>query len=333
MLIIAELSGNHNGSLERALKLIDAAADAGANAVKFQTYTADTMTLDLPDGDFKITDPKSLWYGRSLYQLYQDASTPWEWHKPLLDRCHERGIVGFSSPFDESAVDFLESLNVPYYKVASFEIVDLPLIHYIAKTKKPIIISTGLASLEEIQEAVDAAKGCQKITLLKCSSTYPASAADCNLMTIPDMKRRFGVTVGLSDHTLGIGVAIASVALGAEVIEKHITLSRDDGGVDSAFSLEPDEFRMMVNEIKKAKEALGQVSYTLSKREQESLQFRRSLYIVADIQAGDYLTKEHIGRIRPGFGAAPKHFVTVLGKRVLRDMKRGDRLCLENVEL
>lgn len=331
MLIIAEISANHDGSLEKALQLVDAAADAGANAVKFQTYTADTMTIDHDSGDFVINDPKSLWNGSKLYDLYKRGSTPWEWHAPLFARAQQRGLLSFSSPFDESAVDFLESLDVPCYKVASFEIVDLPLIRYIARTKKPIIISTGLATLEEIEDAVNAAAGCE-VTLLKCSSTYPASAGDCNLKTIADLKERFQTKVGLSDHTLGIGVACASVALGAEVIEKHLTLRRSDGGVDAAFSLEPAEFRQMVDEIHRAKQALGSVSYARSSKEQESLQFRRSLYIVEDISAGEVLTAKHIRRIRPGFGAPPKHLGEMIGKKVKQSMQRGERLCPKHIE-
>lgn len=324
--IIAEMSGNHNHSLERALEIVDAAADAEVDALKIQTYTADTITIDKSDGEFFIADPKSLWKGESLYSLYQKAYTPWEWHKPIFDRCKEKGIIGFSTPFDFTAVDFLEDLNVPFYKIASFENVDIPLISKIAKTGKPIIASTGMASLAELSELVETAKtnGCNDLTLLKCTSSYPATPAGSNLATIPHMKALFDCTVGLSDHTLGIGVAVASIAFGAMVIEKHFTLSRAEGGVDAAFSLEPQEMKELVKEVKVAYEAIGSVHYGLTS--QESTKLRRSLYIVEDMKAGDIITKENMRSIRPGLGLAPKYYDILLGKKVKCDVKRGTAL-------
>lgn len=284
--IIAEMSGNHNQSLERALEIVEAAAKAGAHALKIQTYTADTMTIDHEEGEFFIDDPNSLWQGKSLYKLYQEAYTPWEWHKAIFERCNELGMIGFSTPFDESSVDFLESLDVPVYKIASFENIDLPLIRRVARTGKPIIISTGMASIAELDEAVRAAReeGCKHLVLLKCTSTYPASPENTNILTIPHMRELFNVEVGLSDHTMGVGVAVASVALGATVIEKHFTLSRADGGVDSAFSLEPQEFESLVVESKRAWQSLGKVRYGPTEKEKNSLVFRRSLYVVEAIK-------------------------------------------------
>lgn len=324
--IIAEMSGNHNHSLERALEIVDAAADAGADALKIQTYTADTITIDKSDGEFFIADPNSLWKGESLYSLYQKAYTPWEWHKPIFDRCKEKGIIGFSTPFDFTAVDFLEGLDVPFYKIASFENVDIPLIRKVAQTGKPIIASTGMASLAELSELVETAKanGCNDITLLKCTSSYPATPAGSNLATIPHMKALFDCTVGLSDHTLGIGVAVASIAFGAMVIEKHFTLSRAEGGVDAAFSLEPQEMKQLVREVNAAYEAIGTVHYGLTS--QESTKFRRSLYIVEDMKAGDVITKENMRSIRPGLGLPPKYYDILLGKKVKCDVKRGTAL-------
>lgn len=324
--IIAEMSGNHNHSLERALEIVDAAADAGADALKIQTYTADTITIDKSDGEFFIADPNSLWKGESLYSLYQKAYTPWEWHKPIFDRCKEKGIIGFSTPFDFTAVDFLEGLDVPFYKIASFENVDIPLIRKVAQTGKPIIASTGMASLAELSELVETAKanGCNDITLLKCTSSYPATPAGSNLATIPHMKALFDCTVGLSDHTLGIGVAVASIAFGAMVIEKHFTLSRAEGGVDAAFSLEPQEMKQLVREVNAAYEAIGTVHYGLTS--QESTKFRRSLYIVEDMKAGDVITKENMRSIRPGLGLQPKYYDILLGKKVKCDVKRGTAL-------
>jgi N-acetylneuraminate synthase len=327
-LIIAEMSGNHNQSLERALEIVDAAAVAGAHALKIQTYTADTMTLDLSEGEFFISDEKSLWQGKSLHKLYQEAHTPWDWHKALFDRCRQRGMVGFSTPFDATAVDFLESMQVPCYKIASFENTDIPLIRRVAATGKPMIISTGMASEQELGEAVDAARaaGCRDLVLLKCTSSYPASPQDSNVMTIPHMRERFGCNVGLSDHTMGIGVAVASVSLGAAVIEKHFTLRRADGGVDSAFSLEPAEMQALVTETARAFQALGGVSYGPSAAERNSLGFRRSLYVVLDMKAGDVLTRDSVRAIRPGAGLPPKHMDEVIGRRLASDVRKGTPL-------
>ncbi|AEB99044.1 pseudaminic acid synthase [Selenomonas sputigena] len=323
--IIAEMSGNHNQSLERALAIVDAAAAAGVDAVKIQTYTADTMTLDIAAGEFFIADQESLWKGESLYRLYEKAHTPWEWHKTIFDRCREHGIMGFSTPFDDSSVDFLEELDVPCYKIASFENVDLPLIRKVARTGKPMIASTGMTTVSELEDLVRVARenGCRDLTLLKCTSSYPASAEGTNLRTIPHMRELFNCGVGLSDHTLGIGVAVASIALGASVIEKHFTLSRADGGVDAAFSLEPDEMAQLVRECRAAALAMGEVRYEIAEQEKKSLRFRRSLYIVEDMKAGDAITEENVRRIRPGHGLSPKYNGMILGKRINRDVKRG----------
>lgn len=323
--VIAEMSGNHNQSLERALALVDAAADAGAHALKLQIYTADTMTLDIREGEFFISDPKSLWKGRSLYELYQEAYTPWEWHKPIFDRCREKGIIGFSTPFDATAVDFLEELNVPCYKIASFENTDIPLIKKVAKTGKPIIISTGMASVEELDLTVKTARenGCNDIVLLKCTSSYPSSLENTNLLTIPHLRELFDVEVGLSDHTMGVGAACASIAMGASVIEKHFTLCRADGGVDSAFSMEPHEMKLLVTETKQAWQALGQVTYGVTEAEKKSLVFRRSLYVSKDIKSGETLTPENLRTIRPGYGLPPKYYEILLGKKVGCNVKRG----------
>lgn len=329
--IIAEMSGNHNQSLERALEIVDAAAKAGAHALKIQTYTADTMTINAAEGVFSIRDSGSLWNGQTLYDLYKQAYTPWEWHKPIFERCREHGMIGFSTPFDETAVDLLESLNVPLYKVASFENIDLPLIRKIASTGKPMIVSTGMASLSELDETVRTARaaGCENIVLLKCTSTYPATPENTNLLTIPHMRELFDIQVGLSDHTMGIGAAVAAVALGATVIEKHFTLSRADGGVDSAFSMEPAELQSLVVESKRAWEALGRVYYGPTEKEKASMQYRRTIYAVQDIAAGQPLTKENIRCIRPGKGLSPKYYDIVLGKKVNRDLKRGTPLSWE----
>ncbi|MCM3654509.1 pseudaminic acid synthase [Metabacillus litoralis] len=323
--IIAEMSGNHNQSLERALEIVEAAANAGAHALKLQTYTADTMTLDLSQGDFYISSSSSLWKDRSLYNLYQQAYTPWEWHKPIFDRCEELGIIGFSSPFDESAVEFLESLNVPCYKIASFENTDLSLIRIVAKTGKPMIISTGMASIAEIDETIRTVResGCKDIILLKCTSSYPASPENTNINTIPNMKDLYKCLVGLSDHTFGTGVAVASVALGATIIEKHFTLSRADGGVDSVFSMEPKEMESLVIETKRAWQSLGKVTYGPTANEKSSLKYRRSLYVVEDMKAGEVFTKENLRAIRPGYGLPPKYYDILLGKKVIKDIKRG----------
>lgn len=323
--IIAEMSGNHNQSLERALAIVEAAAKAGADAIKLQTYTADTMTLDLNEGEFFIADKDSLWKGESLYHLYEKAYTPWEWHEAIFKRCKELGIMGFSTPFDATAVDFLEKMDVPCYKIASFENIDLPLIKKVAQTGKPIIASTGMASVAELDDLVRIARenGCTDLTLLKCTSSYPATPEGTNLLTIPHMKQLFNCSVGLSDHTLGIGVAVASVALGASVIEKHFTLSRAYGGVDSAFSLEPVEMAQLVRECETAALATGRVSYDLQEQEKKSLQFRRSLYIVEDMKAGDVITKKNMRSIRPGLGISPKYYDAVIGKHVNCDVRRG----------
>ncbi|GEN36194.1 pseudaminic acid synthase [Aneurinibacillus danicus] len=323
--IIAEMSGNHNQSLERALTIVEAAAQAGVHALKLQTYTADTMTLDISEGDFYIEDPNSLWKGNSLYKLYQEAYTPWEWHKPIFDRCRELGLIAFSTPFDESAVDFLESLDVPAYKIASFENTDLPLIRKVAATGKPIIISTGMATAAELDETVRAAReaGCKDLILLKCTSTYPATPENTNLRTLPHLQQLFDCQVGLSDHTMGTGVAVASVVLGATVIEKHFTLSRADGGVDSAFSMEPEEMNALVIETERAWQALGQIQYGPTEKEKPSLKHRRSLYVVQDMKAGDVFTKENVRAIRPGAGLAPKYYEQLLGRQVKCDVKRG----------
>lgn len=324
--IIAEMSGNHNHSLERAMKIVEAAAEVGVDAIKLQTYTADTMTIDVREGEFYIDDPNSLWYGNSLYELYQKAYTPWEWHEPIFKRCKELGIIGFSTPFDISAVDFLEKLDVPAYKVASFENVDIPLIKYIAATGKPMLVSTGMATVAELDECVRTARynGCRDIALLKCTSVYPAAVEDTNLLTIPHMKKLFDCPVGISDHTMGIGTSIASVALGSGIIERHFTLSRDDGGVDAVFSLNPEEMKQLVKEANNAFVALGEISYGISSH--ESTAGRRSLYIVKDMKAGDILNEDNMRSIRPGKGLSPKYYEMVLGKSVNQDIKRGTGL-------
>ena len=326
--IIAEMSGNHNHSLERALEIVEAVARSGAHALKLQTYTPDTMTLDLDEREFHISDPDSLWTGTSLYQLYAEAYTPWEWHKPIFDRARKLGLIPFSTPFDDTAVDFLESLDVPCYKIASFENTDLPLIRRVAATGKPMIISTGMASIAELDEAVRTAReaGCKDLILLKCTSTYPAKAENSNILTIPHMRELFGCEVGLSDHTMGIGVSVASVPLGATVIEKHFTLNRADGGVDSTFSMEPTEMAQLVVETERAWQALGQMKYGPSEEEKKSLLYRRSLYIIEDIKSGDDITSENLAIIRPGLGLPPKYYELVLGRKVTKDVKRGTAL-------
>ena len=323
--LIAEMSGNHNQSLERALGIVDAAAQAGAHAIKLQTYTADTMTLAVGNGDFYISDEQSPWKGQSLEELYRIAYTPWEWHGPIMQRARELNMLCFSTPFDETAVDFLERLNVPAYKIASFENVHLPLIRKVAATGKPLIISTGMATLAELDESVRAARqaGCNDLVLLKCTSTYPATPESSNVLTVPHMRALFNCEVGLSDHTLGVGAAIAAVAHGATVIEKHFTLSRADGGVDSSFSLEPDELNALVIESERAWQSLGQVTYGPGETETGSLAFRRSVYIAQDLKAGDVLTAENLRCVRPGMGLAPKYFDTLLGRRVKKDCTKG----------
>lgn len=323
--VVAEMSGNHNQSLERALELVDAAAGAGVHALKLQTYTADTITLQVRDNDFIVRDDRSPWAGRSLYDLYEEAHTPWDWHQPIIDRAKHHGLIWFSSPFDESAVDFLEGLDTPAFKIASFEIVHLPLIRYAAATGKPLVISTGMASLAEISDAVDAAReaGCEDLMLLKCTSTYPATPEHSNILTIPHLQKMFGCEVGLSDHTMGLGASVAAVAHGASMIEKHFTLRRADGGVDSEFSLEPEELRLLTTETKRAWQSLGKVSYGTTRAEKNSLIFRRSLYISKDMVAGEALSENSLRIVRPGFGLPPKLYDVLLGKRVSRDVKCG----------
>lgn len=323
--LIAEMSGNHNQSLERALALVDAAAAHGADAIKLQTYTAETMTLNLRRPGFVIDDPQSLWAGRQLYDLYEEAHTPWDWHRPIMVRAALRGLHCFSTPFDASAVDFLETLGVPAYKIASFENTDLPLIRRVAATGKPLIMSTGMATVGEIDEAVRAARGagCHDLVLLKCTSTYPATADNTHIATIPHMRSLFGCEVGLSDHTMGCGVSVAATALGATVIEKHFTLCRADGGVDSAFSMEPQELRQLRDETERAWQAVGQVRYGPTTAELKSLAFRRSLYIAQDMRAGDMLTRENLRCVRPGFGLPPKYLDSLLGQHVGQAVQAG----------
>ena len=327
--MIAEMSGNHNRSLDRAKEIIKAAADTGAHAVKLQTYTADTMTINHRGGRFDITVKNSLWYGRNLYELYEEAHTPWEWHKPLFEYAKELGIICFSTPFDETAVDFLEGLNTPCYKIASFENTDHPLLKKVAQTGKPVVMSTGIADISDIRESVQVLKqnGCTEIVLLKCTSTYPATPENTNLVTIPELQKIFpDCIVGLSDHTIGIGASVASIALGARVIEKHFTLSRADGGVDSAFSMEPAEMKSLVIESERAFLALGKVQLTVQKAEEKSRIFKRSIYVVEDIKAGEVFTKENLRVIRPGDGLAPKYYGETLGKKAKSDIKKGTPL-------
>jgi pseudaminic acid synthase len=323
--IIAEMSGNHNQSLDRALAIVEAAAKTGAHAIKLQTYTADTMTLPVHEGEFFITNEQSLWKGTSLHELYQRAYTPWEWHKPIFDRARTLGIIPFSTPYDESAMDFLETLDAPCYKIASFENIDLPLIRRAAATGKPLIISTGMASVAELDETVRTAReaGCVDLVLLKCTSTYPAAAEDTNILTIPHLRELFGCEVGLSDHTMGIGVSVASVALGSTMIEKHFTLARADGGVDSTFSMEPAEMAQLVIETRRAWQALGKVNYGATTAEEKNRAFRRSIYASADIAEGQLFTRDNIRIIRPGLGLPPKYLDHIIGKCARRSVKKG----------
>ncbi len=327
--VIAELSANHNGSIARAFESIKAAKEAGADAVKIQTYTADTMTIDCNNNDFKITD--GLWAGYQLYDLYKEAQTPYEWHKPLFEYAKDLGITIFSTPFDETAVDLLEELNNPVYKVASFEMTDLPLVAYIAQTKKPMIISTGMANLDEISEVVKVARenGCQDLVLLHCISSYPAPVEQSNLSTISDLEKRFNTLVGLSDHTMGTTVATTSVALGAVVIEKHFTLSRDDKGPDSEFSLEPHELKQLCIDTKIAWRSLGVAGYERKEAEKSNVKYRRSIYAVKNIQKGEKLTKENIKRIRPGFGLEPKYYEHTLNSVAKSYIARGTPISLD----
>jgi pseudaminic acid synthase len=330
--VIAEMSGNHNQSLERALSIVDAAAEAGAHAIKLQTYTADTITVK---GAYTISDSNSLWKGKELYDLYKLAYTPWEWHKEIFAYAEQKGMIAFSSPFDETAVDFLESLNVPLYKIASFENTDHILLKKVAKTGKPVIMSTGVASIADLQESIDVLKtaGCKQLVLLKCTSTYPATPENTNILTIPHMRDLFNCPIGLSDHTMGIGAAIASVALGACVIEKHFTLNRADGGVDSTFSLEPAELRALVIESERAWLSLGRVSYTLSEKEKNSLVFKRSLFVVKDIKKGEIFTSEHVRSVRPSSGLHTRYFEKIIGKKAKENIEKGTPLKIEHVDI
>ena len=329
--VIAEMSGNHNQNLDRAMSIVEAAAESGVHALKLQTYTADTMTLDISDREFFISDEKNLWTGQSLYELYGKAATPWEWHQPIMQRCLELGMICFSTPFDATAVDFLEKLNCPAYKIASFENADLPLIRKVAATRKPIIISTGMATISELAETVAESMtiGREQLALLKCTSTYPASPENTNILTIPHLRDLFQCEVGLSDHTMGLGTAIAAVAHGASIIEKHFTLSREDGGVDAAFSMEPAEMKQLVHECERAWQSLGSIHYGSTRSEESSMQFRRSLYVSQNIKAGDILSHENIRSVRPGLGLPPKYLNVLLGCRVTRDLPKGTPLTWE----
>lgn len=331
-LVIAEMSGNHNQSIERALELVDAAAKAGAHALKLQTYTADTITMK---GAYTIQDENSLWNGKELHDLYKAAYTPWEWHKQIFDYAKEKGMIAFSSPFDESAVDFLETLDVPLYKIASFENTHHPLLIKVAKTGKPVIVSTGVTKQSDIDETVEVLKkaGCKNIILLKCTSTYPASPENTNLRTIPDMQERYKCLIGLSDHTMGIGASVAAVALGARVIEKHFTLRRADGGVDSSFSLEPEELQALVVETERAFLSLGEIQYGIQSIEEKSLFFKRSIYISDDIKKGDVFSESNIKVIRPGIGLEPKYYDQILGKKAETDIKKGTPMDWNMVKL
>jgi len=332
--IIAEMSGNHNQSLERALEIVEAAAETGVHALKLQTYTADTITLDADQDEFFINDKNSLWNGKSLYELYQEAHTPWEWHKPIIQRANELGMLCFSTPFDDTAVDYLENLNVPAYKIASFENIHLPLIKKVASTGKPMIISTGMASIAEMDEMVQTIRdaGCEQFILLKCTSTYPATPQNSNVLTIPHMRKLFNCEVGLSDHTMGIGASVAAVSQGATVIEKHFTLNRADGGVDSAFSMEPEEIKQLVIETERAWQSLGKVKYGTTDAEKGSLTFRRSLYIAMDMKKGDVLNEKNLRIVRPGLGLAPKYFDIILGRKVNQDVKKGTAVSWELID-
>lgn len=330
--IIAELSANHNGDIERAKQTIRAASESGADAIKIQTYTADTLTIDC-DNEYFTIKGGTAWDGRTLYELYQQASTPWKWHEELKRTAMECELEFFSTPFDATAVDFLEELGVPLHKVASFEVVDIPLLRKIGSTGKPVIMSTGMASLEDIDDAVSALKesGCSDITLLKCTSSYPAEPKDANLLTIPELEKRFKCRVGLSDHTLGISVPVAAVALGATVVEKHFTLSRSDGGADSGFSLEPAEFRQMVDAVRNVEASLGEVKFGAGQSEEKSLIFRRSLFVVEDVSEGEAFTSDNVRSIRPGYGILPKHMDRVLTSTATCDIARGTPLAEHHI--
>lgn len=331
--VIAEMSGNHNQSLERALALVDLAASTGADAVKLQTYRPDTITLAADKPDFRIPEDSPLWKNRQLFELYDEAHTPWEWHKPIFDRARDKGMLAFSSAFDESSVDFLESLDAPAYKIASFEVVHIPLIRRVARTGKPLIISTGMAVQQEISDAIAAchAEGNRQIAILKCTSAYPAPTKDANVLTIPDMRARYHCEVGISDHTMGCGVALAAVAHGASIIEKHFTNSRADGGVDSAFSMEPDEFAVLVSEARKAHEALGGIRYGCSTSDENSLRYRRSIYFSRNLPAGAVIGSEDVKIVRPGFGLAPRYYDEVIGSVTVRSVEIGDRVTWDDI--
>ncbi len=323
--LIAEMSGNHNQSIDKAMAIVKAAAEAGADALKLQTYTPDSLTIDHRGGLFDITDPQSLWYGKNLYELYQEAMTPYEWHQPIFEYAQSLGMICFSTPFDEQAVDFLDELGAPLHKIASFENNHHPLLKKIARTGKPVIMSTGVSSLADLTESVAVLKdnGCRDLVLLKCTSTYPATPDNTHVRTIPHMKELFQCEVGLSDHTMGAGAAVAAVALGATVIEKHFCLSRAEGGVDSAFSLEPHEFKMLVQETERAWQSLGQIQYGIQEAERKSINYKRSLYVVGDIKAGEAFTEKNVRIIRPGDGVHPRFYETILGKKAARDIPKG----------
>tara|TARA_B100000029_G_scaffold508705_1_gene596237 strand:+ start:468 stop:1511 length:1044 start_codon:yes stop_codon:yes gene_type:complete len=332
--IVAEMSGNHNQSLERALKIVEAAAASGAHMLKLQTYTADTLTINSKNKDFFIADSGSLWKGKNLYDLYKIAYTPWEWHEKIIKKSNELGMLCFSTPFDETAVDFLEKLNVPAYKIASFENIHLPLIKKVAQTGKPVIVSTGLASKEEIEDTVKTLKesGCNQFALLKCTSAYPASPENSNVLTIPDLRKNFNCEVGLSDHTTGIGAALAAISHGATIVEKHFTLDRNDGGVDSSFSIEPKELKILVSESLRTWQSLGKVHYGPTESEKDSIKFRRSIYVVKNIEKGEKLTAKNIRIIRPGKGLHPKHYEKLIGKQIKINVKEGTALTWEMLE-
>ena len=330
--IIAELSANHNGSLDTALETIRAAKRAGADCIKLQTYTAETITIDSRKDDFLIKG--TIWEGRNLHELYQEAYTPWEWHQALFEEAKNQGLICFSSPFDTTAVDFLESLNVPAYKIASFEITDVPLIEYVASKGKPIILSTGIAEIEDIELAIDACKrmGNHDIALLKCTSSYPAPIEEANMIMVQDLATRFGVISGLSDHTMGATVPVVATCFGAKIIEKHFILDREIGGPDASFSMNEEEFTAMVKAIREAEKAIGVVDYTLTEKQAKGKDFSRSLYVVQDIKAGEIITKENVRSIRPGFGLHPKYYNEILGKKAIVDIEKGSRFVFQLIE-
>ena len=330
--IIAELSANHNGSLDTALETIRAAKRAGADCIKLQTYTAETITIDSRKDDFLIK--RTIWEGRNLHELYQEAYTPWEWHQALFEEAKNQGLICFSSPFDTTAVDFLESLNVPAYKIASFEITDIPLIEYVASKGKPIILSTGIAEIEDIELAIDACKrmGNHDIALLKCTSSYPAPIEEANMIMVQDLATRFGVISGLSDHTMGATVPVVATCFGAKIIEKHFILDREIGGPDASFSMNEEEFTAMVKAIREAEKAIGVVDYTLTEKQAKGKDFSRSLYVVQDIKAGEIITKENVRSIRPGFGLHPKYYNEILGKKAIVDIEKGSRFVFQLIE-